>query len=223
MIPLRDINPTRRLPVVNVAIIVANVAAFLYEVSLGPRLDAFFATYAVIPYNITALFAGPAFHVTPLASLFTSMFLHGGWLHLGGNMLYLWIFGDNVEDKMGHTRYLVFYILCGLAASIVHIIVDPLSVMPTVGASGAISGVLAAYLLMFPRARVVTVIPILVFLQVAELPALIVLGMWFVLQFFNGLVSLGYETAGMGGVAWWAHIGGFVTGFVLVIPFRKFQ
>jgi hypothetical protein len=223
VIPLRDINPTRRLPVVNVAIIVANVAAFLYEVSLGPRLDAFFATYAVIPYNITALFAGPAFHVTPLASLFTSMFLHGGWLHLGGNMLYLWIFGDNVEDKMGHTRYLVFYILCGLAASIVHIIVDPLSVMPTVGASGAISGVLAAYLLMFPRARVVTVIPILVFLQVAELPALIVLGMWFVLQFFNGLVSLGYETAGMGGVAWWAHIGGFVTGFVLVIPFRKFQ
>jgi len=223
VIPLRDINPTRRLPVVNVAIIVANVAAFLYEVSLGPRLDAFFATYAVIPYNITALFAGPAFHVMPLASLLTSMFLHGGWLHLGGNMLYLWIFGDNVEDKMGHTRYLVFYILCGLAASIVHIIVDPLSVMPTVGASGAISGVLAAYLLMFPRARVVTVIPILVFLQVAELPALIVLGMWFVLQFFNGLVSLGYETAGMGGVAWWAHIGGFVTGFVLVIPFRKFQ
>ena len=223
MIPLRDINPTRRVPVVNVTIIVVNVVAFLYEVSLGPQLDAFFAAYAVIPQDVTAAVNGPPFHFLPLFSLFTSMFLHGGWLHLGGNLLYLWIFGDNVEDKLGHGRYLIFYLLCGLTASIVHIVVDPLSTMPTVGASGAISGVLAAYLLMFPKARVVTVIPIFVFLQVAELPALLVLGMWFVLQFFNGLVSLGYETAGMGGVAWWAHIGGFVAGFVFVLPFRKFK
>lgn len=223
MIPLRDINPTRRVPVVNVTIIGVNVVAFLYEVSLGSGLDVFFAAYAVIPHNITAAVSAPPFHLFPLFSLFTSMFLHGGWLHLGGNMLYLWIFGDNVEDKLGHGRYLIFYLLCGLTASVVHIVVDPLSTMPTVGASGAISGVLAAYLLMFPKARVVTVIPIFVFLQVAELPALLVLGMWFVLQFFNGLISLGYETAGMGGVAWWAHIGGFVAGFALVLPFRKFK
>ena len=151
------------------------------------------------------------------------MFLHGGWLHLGGNMLYLWIFGDNVEDKLGHIRYLAFYIVCGLAASILHVFVDSTSIVPTVGASGAIAGVLGAYLLLFPRARVVTLIPIFVFIQVAELPALLVLGFWFVMQFFNGLMSLGYQTAGMGGVAWWAHIGGFVAGLALVIPLRKFR
>ncbi|MBI4427697.1 MAG: rhomboid family intramembrane serine protease [Ignavibacteriales bacterium] len=223
MIPLRDINPTHKVPVVNVAIIVVNVAAFLYEVSLGPQLEEFFAQYAVIPHNVVATVSGPPFHIAPVFSLFSSMFLHGGWLHLGGNMLYLWIFGDNVEDKLGHGRYLIFYFLCGLAASVVHIVIDPVSTVPTVGASGAISGILAGYLVMFPRARVVTVIPIFVFLQVAELPALVVLGMWFVIQFFNGFISLGYETAGMGGVAWWAHIGGFIAGLVLVIPFRKFR
>jgi len=223
LIPLRDINPTHRLPVINVAVIVVNVAAFLYEFSLGPQLEELFATYAVVPRNVVSAIGGQPFHFAPILSLFTSMFLHGGFLHLGGNMLYLWIFGDNVEDKLGHGRYLLFYLLSGLIASIVHIVVDPTSTVPTVGASGAISGILAAYLFMFPRARVVTVIPIFVFLQVAELPALIVLGMWFVLQFFNGFISLGYETAGMGGVAWWAHIGGFVAGLVLVIPFRKFR
>ncbi|MBI3006244.1 MAG: rhomboid family intramembrane serine protease [Ignavibacteriales bacterium] len=223
MIPLRDINPTHRVPVVNVAIIVANVAAFLYELSLGPQLEGLFASYAVIPQQVSSAISGPPFHMAPILSLFSSMFLHGGFLHLGGNMLYLWIFGDNVEDKLGHGRFLLFYLLSGLIASAVHIVVDPLSTIPTVGASGAISGVLAAYLLMFPKARVVTVIPIFYFLQVTELPALVVLGMWFVLQFFNGFVSLGYETAGMGGVAWWAHIGGFVAGLVLVIPFRKFR
>ena len=138
-------------------------------------------------------------------------------------MLYLWVFGDNVEDKLGHGRYLSFYLLCGLAATVLHIVLDPHSTIPTVGASGAISGVLAAYLVMFPRARVITVIPIFIFLQFAELPALVVLGFWFVVQFFNGLVSLGFETGGMGGVAWWAHVGGFVAGLVLVLPFRKHQ
>ena len=219
MIPLRDINPTRTAPLVNVAIIVVNVAAFLYEVSLGQHLELLFSEYAVIPQHIVASLSN--FHVNALASLFTSMFLHGGWLHLGGNMLYLWIFGDNVEEKMGHGRYLIFYLLCGLTATAVHIVVDPASTMPTVGASGAISGVLAAYLFMFPKAKGVTLIPIFVFLQVAELPAIVVLGMWFILQFFNGLISLGFETAGMGGVAWWAHIGGFAAGAILFLPFKK--
>ncbi len=219
MIPLRDINPTRTVPLVNVAIIVVNVAAFLYEVSLGQHLELLFSEYAVIPRHVVASLSN--FQVDALASLFTSMFLHGGWLHLGGNMLYLWIFGDNVEEKMGHGRYFIFYLLCGLTATAVHIVVDPASTMPTVGASGAISGVLAAYLFMFPKAKVVTLIPIFVFLQVAELPALVVLGMWFVLQFFNGLISLGFETAGMGGVAWWAHIGGFAAGAILLLPFKK--
>jgi len=138
-------------------------------------------------------------------------------------MLYLWVFGDNVEDKLGHGRYLVFYLVCGLAASLLHVFIAPSSSMPTVGASGAISGVLGAYLLMFPRARVLTVIPIFFFLQFAELPALVVLGFWFVMQFFNGLISLGYETGGMGGVAWWAHVGGFVAGLILILPFRKYR
>ncbi len=138
-------------------------------------------------------------------------------------MLYLWVFGDNVEDKLGHIRFLFFYLLSGIAASALHIYFDPMSNIPTVGASGAISGVLGAYILMFPKARVLTLIPIFIFIQLIELPAYIVLGLWFILQFFNGILSLGYTTAGTGGVAWWAHIGGFVTGFVLAIPFKKYK
>jgi membrane associated rhomboid family serine protease len=149
--------------------------------------------------------------------------MHGGWLHLVGNMLYLWIFGDNVEDKLGHIRFLVFYLLCGIAASALHIVLEPTSNVPTIGASGAISGILGAYILMFPRARVLTLIPIFIFIQIAELPAYVILGLWFVLQFFNGMLSLGYANAGMGGVAWWAHIGGFIAGLLLVIPLRKYR
>ncbi|HWP82066.1 MAG TPA: rhomboid family intramembrane serine protease [Bacteroidota bacterium] len=223
MIPLKDKNPTHRTPIVNIAIIVANVAAFVYEVSLGPQLESFFFQYGVVPRVF--LDSLDSFEIVPgsIIPLFTSMFLHGGWLHLGGNMLYLWIFGDNVEDKLGHGRYFLFYICCGIAASLLHIILDPTSTIPTVGASGAISGILGGYLLMFPGARVVTVIPIFMFMQVAELPALLVLGFWFIIQFFNGLLSLGYHTAGMGGVAWWAHIGGFIAGLILTVPFRKFR
>jgi membrane associated rhomboid family serine protease len=151
------------------------------------------------------------------------MFIHGGWLHLGGNMLYLWIFGDNVEDKLGHGRYLVFYLVCGLIASVLSIVVGPQSTQPIVGASGAISGILGAYLLMFPRARVLTLIPFFFFMPLAELPALIVLGFWFVMQFFNGLISLGFEAGGMGGVAWWSHIGGFAAGLALIFPLRRYR
>jgi membrane associated rhomboid family serine protease len=221
VIPLRDRNPTHRTPFVTIGIIAANIAAFLYEVSVGEYLPQLFEQYAAIPLKITLFLNEGIGSVFVLGSLISSMFLHGGWLHLGGNMLYLWVFGDNVEDKVGHLRFLVFYLLCGLIAGAAHVFIDPTSDIPTVGASGAVSGILGAYLLMFPRARVLTLIPIFVFLQVAELPALVVLGLWFVLQFFNGMVSLGYETAGMGGVAWWAHIGGFVAGLLLVQLFRK--
>ena len=223
MIPLKDNNPTRRPPFVNIVLILLNIAAFIYEVSLGRDLEGFLNRFGVVPNVLSGSAASAQFVPGVFLTLFTSMFLHGGWLHLGGNMLYLWIFGDNVEDKLGHIRYLAFYIVCGLAASILHVFVDSTSIVPTVGASGAIAGVLGAYLLLFPRARVVTLIPIFVFIQVAELPALLVLGFWFVMQFFNGLMSLGYQTAGMGGVAWWAHIGGFVAGLALVLPLRKFR
>jgi membrane associated rhomboid family serine protease len=224
MIPLKDRNPTHKVPFVTITLIIVNVAAFLYEVSLGEEaLRMLFDSYGVVPERFFLALLGEEALSDVMISFFTSMFLHGGVVHLGGNMLYLWVFGDNVEDKLGHGRFLLFYLLCGIAATSLHIFIDPTSPIPTIGASGAISGVLGAYLLMFPGARIITVIPIFVFLQVAELPALIVLGFWFVMQFFNGLLSLGLQTAGMGGVAWWAHIGGFVAGLILVVPFRKFR
>lgn len=221
MIPLKDLNPTRNFPIVNVTIIVINVLVFLYEFAIGHRVEALFASFAVIPYDVSSAIQTGRFDVAVVLPLFTSMFLHGGWMHLIGNMLYLWIFGDNIEDIMGRGRYVVFYLLCGIAASVTHIFIAPTSAIPTVGASGAISGVLGAYLLLFPRAKVVTLIPIFMFVQVARLPAIFILGFWFVMQFFNGLASLGFESAGMGGVAWWAHIGGFVAGMLLIWVFRK--
>lgn len=221
MIPIKDKNPTRIFPFVNFGLIGINLAVFAYQFSLGAAVEQFLYQYGIIPRNVMLVFSGSSETFQPLLSFVTSMFLHGGWLHLGGNLLYLWIFGDNVEDKLGHGGYLLFYMLCGILASGAHVVIEPTSSIPTVGASGAISGVLAAYLLMFPRARVVTIIPIFIFLQIAELPALVVLGFWFIMQFFNGLASLGFETGGMGGVAWWAHVGGFVTGLILVTPFRK--
>lgn len=223
MIPLRDKNPTRLIPFVNVGIIVANVIVFGYELSRGNQIDEFIKQYAVIPTDIVASVTGQHLALRPLGGLFTSMFLHAGWLHLGGNMLYLWVFGDNIEDKLGHGRYVLFYLLCGLVSSGLYIYVDPHSAVPTIGASGAISGVLGAYLLLFPKARVLTVIPIFIFLQFIEMPAILVLGLWFVLQFFSGLASIGDQTTASGGIAWWAHIGGFVAGLILILPMRKFR
>jgi membrane associated rhomboid family serine protease len=223
MIPLKDKNPTKLVPFVNVAIIVVNILVFAYELSRGVGLNEFIRRFAVVPLDISGIFIGKAIPFKSIGTLFTSMFLHAGWLHLGGNMLYLWVFGDNIEDKLGHSRYLFFYLICGLISSVLYIYVDPQSAVPTIGASGAISGVLGAYLLLFPKARVLTVIPIFIFLQFIELPALIVLGLWFVLQFFSGLASLGYGTAEAGGIAWWAHIGGFTAGLILVLPMRKFR
>ncbi len=223
MIPLKDRNPTRLFPLVTVALIALNILAWLFELSLGGRLDGFIQVFGLVPARLTTAWSGEGVPLFAAVPVFTSIFLHGGWLHLIGNMLYLWVFGDNVEDKLGHGRFIFFYLLCGLAASVLHVAMDPASPIPTVGASGAVSGVLGAYLLLFPRARVLTLIPIFIFLQLAELPALVVIGIWFILQFVNGMISMGMDTAGMGGVAWWAHIGGFAAGMLLVYPFRKYK
>ena len=155
--------------------------------------------------------------IPPIFGVFTSMFLHGGWLHLIGNMLYLWIFGNNIEDAMGHVRYLIFYLVCGVAASFSHILSDAQSVIPSIGASGAISGVLGAYLLLYPRAKVLVLVPLGFFTQLMHIPASIVLGLWFLLQLLSSAMSGGQG----GGVAWWAHIGGFVAGVLLVALFKK--
>jgi membrane associated rhomboid family serine protease len=212
VIPLRDTNPRRTAPVINILLIIANVLMFLWEVSQGPYLERALAAVAFIPARFWAF----PFAIVPNAiSVGVSMFLHGGWLHLGGNMLYLWIFGDNIEDRLGHGRYLLFYLLCGGVATFAHALMNPASVIPSIGASGAIAGVLGAYLILFPRARVLTIIPILIFFTIREVPALIVLGLWFVLQLFIGFASLGMP-ADSGGVAYFAHIGGFAAGVVLV-------
>lgn len=218
LIPLKDENPLRFIGVayVTLALIAACVLTFLWQVSLGPAQDRMFYSLGAIPAVITGERSlPPELVVIPAElTLLTSMFLHGGWLHLGGNMLFLWIFGDNVEDAMGHGRFLVFYLLCGVAAALAHVAVDPGSQIPTVGASGAISGVLGGYLVLHPRAQVLT----LLLRFFITLPAFVVLGLWFALQGVNAWFATGGEG---GGVAWWAHIGGFVAGVVLVIPFRR--
>ena len=208
MIPLRDENPTRRVPFVNYALILVNVLVFLWQISLGEASQQALYRLALIPLDVTSgLDLGDA------RAVLTSMFMHAGLAHLLGNMLYLWIFGDNVEDALGHGRYLAFYLLGGIAASTAHVLLYPNSSVPTVGASGAIAATLGAYLLLFPNRRVVTLIPLGFFIQVARLPAILVLGMWFVLQLFQGTLSLGLEQ--LGGVAFWAHIGGFVFGMLM--------
>ncbi|MCX8057619.1 MAG: rhomboid family intramembrane serine protease [Ignavibacteria bacterium] len=228
MIPLKDDIPSRSYPIVNVTLIVINVIAFFFELSLGDKLEPFLKQYGVIPikyfYSGIRLEDGSVILFSleeKIIPLFTSMFLHGGWLHLISNMLYLWIFGDNVEDRMGHFRYILFYILCGLAAAGAHIITNPESDIPTIGASGAIAGVLGGYMLLYPYARVVVVIPILFFWDIIKLPALLVLGFWFVTQIFQGTLALAVESSATGGVAWWAHIGGFVFGMFAVHIFKK--
>ncbi len=211
VIPLRDVNPSRTFPLVNILLIAANALAFFYELSLGPGLNRFLMQAAFIPHEYFA----PGNTVADARSIVTSMFLHGGWMHLLGNMLYLWIFGDNVEDRVGHLGYLAFYLVAGWGATLAHAHLNPTSAVPAIGASGAISGVLGAYLVLFPRARVITLIPLGFYTRIAEMPALLVLGFWFVLQLLSGVVGLGARGAQGAGVAWWAHIGGFVIGMVL--------
>ena len=219
MIPLHDDNPTEIAPVVTVAIIGICVLVFLWQVSRGgPGLQTTVYSLGVIPAVLLGKVDLPAAAVLVPAyiTVITSMFLHGGFLHLAGNMLYLWIFGNNVEDAMGHIRFILFYLICGIAAVTGQVAQNPESEIPMIGASGAISGVLGAYLLLYPHARVLVLIPLGFFTRIMYLPAGWVLGLWFVIQIFSSLVA---EPNGAG-VAWYAHIGGFLAG-VLMIPFLK--
>ena len=186
---------------------------FLYQVSLGEELLPFVERYAVIPARFLG---GGVPSARELLTPVTAMFLHGGWLHMLGNMLYLYIFGDNVEDTLGHGAFLGFYLACGVASFAVQILFQPDSAVPNLGASGAIAGVLGAYFVRFPRARIVTLLPLFVVFTLVEIPAVIFLGLWFLFQFLSGAASLGRVSAASGGVAWWAHIGGFVAGAVLM-------
>ncbi len=219
MIPLRDNIPSLRAPVVTVGLIIINVLVYLNQLTLPPRAAARFVYYyGLIPTEITG---GDLLvpHPVPLyATIFTSMFVHGGLFHIAGNMLYLWIFGDNVEDRLGRIRFLAFYLASGLAAALAQVLSNPSSKVPMIGASGAISGVLGAYLLLYPHARVVTLIFFGLFTRLVEIPALIVLGFWILVQVLSGLLTLGVE---VGGVAWFAHIGGFVAGLVMAIPLKR--
>jgi membrane associated rhomboid family serine protease len=212
MIPIRDQIKTRRAPIINYLLIAANVVAFLLQMSAGANQEALISEFALIPRSFT-----DGISLGDIQDIFTSMFMHAGLVHLFGNMLYLWIFGDNVEDAMGHFNYLVFYLLGGVAASAAHIFVNPSSQLPTVGASGAIGAVLGAYLVLYPQSRVATFIPLGFFYTLRLLPAAIVLFMWFILQLFSGVLSLGMED--VGGTAFWAHIGGFVFGVVIGLFF----
>lgn len=219
MIPLKDINHSQSYPLITVFLIILNGLVFVFEYSLGQRglLNRFIYEFGVVPAFFTSSkYWSQNGILLGLFPLFSSMFLHGGWLHFFGNMLYLWVFGDNVEDRLGHFRYLFFYLICGLAAALFHIVTNPSSTMPTVGASGAIAGVLGAYLVLFPGARVLTLFPIFFFFQLVEIPALLFIGFWFVMQFFSGALSLVSANGQMGGTAWWAHIGGFVAGIIMI-------
>jgi hypothetical protein len=220
MIPLRDSTRSATRPVVNTMLVVVNVAIFMYELSLGQRTGEFFRQFGVVPVDILGGLANG--RVTVLRPLLSSMFLHGGWLHLIGNMLFLWVFGDNVEDRFGHLRYLLFYLVGGLAANLAHIGLNAGSTMPTIGASGAVAAVLGAYTFLFPGARVLTLVPLGFLLTTMELPAKLFLGLWFALQFLSGATSLAVASAARaGGVAWWAHVGGFVFGFAAAIIFYR--
>ncbi len=213
MLPLRDDQPIRRFPLLTLALIGANVFLFFYEVSLPPHLrQELLMRRGLVPAVVThPPDLGPRALAPGVASFFSSMFLHGNLIHLGGNMLFLWIFGKKVEEAMRHLRFLLFYLVCGLAAASTQIAAGPDSLIPMIGASGAIAGVLGAYILLFPRARILTVIPVFIFLHFVRLPAFIVLGLWFLFQFLSSLAS----DPSMGGVAWYAHVGGFVAGMVL--------
>lgn len=214
MIPIRDQIPTRRVPYVNYILIAANIFVFVLQWLAGANQEELVYQFALIPASFR-----DGFSLGNISDIFTSMFMHAGVAHLGGNMLYLWIFGDNVEDSMGHGKYLLFYLLGGLIASLAHIFTNPASQIPTVGASGAIAAVLGAYLILYPSSRVLTIIPLGFFLRMTMVPAAIVLGLWFVLQLFSGVLSMGGPD--VGGVAFWAHIGGFVAGVILAKIFSK--
>jgi membrane associated rhomboid family serine protease len=216
MIPLKDDNPTRRFAWMTVLVIAANVVVFAYELSLASqgRLDPFIATWSFVPKRF---FADP-FAPAQIATIFSAMFVHAGLLHIGGNMLYLWIFGNNVEDRLGPFRFLGFYLLCGVVATFGQGLLAPGADIPNLGASGAIAGVLAAYLLLYPRARVLTAVILIVFIELVRIPAFVVIGLWFVLQLASGVLSISRSATASGGVAYFAHVWGFAAGLVLTLP-----
>jgi membrane associated rhomboid family serine protease len=210
MIPLRDVIPSRTTPVVTIALIAANSLVFLYQFALGARVEAFVLHWGLVP----AAFSW--------STVVTSMFLHGGLVHFGGNMLYLWIFGDNVEDRMGHGRFTCFYLLCGAAAALAQTITNPESAVPMIGASGAIAGVMGAYFVLYPHSRILTLVPIFFVIQLVEVPAIFFLGIWFLMQFLSGVGSIA-TAAGEpgGGIAFWAHVAGFAAGIGTIAFFRR--
>jgi membrane associated rhomboid family serine protease len=222
MFPLRDDNPITITPIVTWVLIVMNVAVFLYQVSLSPGAAQLLAyQFGAIPAVVLGTKSLPADFaaIPPLLSIFTSMFLHGGWMHVVGNMWFLWIFGNNIEEAMGHARYLAFYLICGILASAGHVFSNPHSVLPSIGASGAIAGVMGAYIMLYPRARVWTLIFLGFFVRLMYIPAGVILGFWILLQFINGSMMAGRQD--VGGVAFWAHVGGFIAGILLVGIFKK--
>lgn len=208
MIPLRDVIPSRTTPFVTVGIIVLNALVYFHEATLSETsFEQFVFAYGLVPAQFSVI------------NIFSSMFLHGDFMHFAGNMLYLWIFGDNVEDRVGHGRFVVFYLLCGVTAAAVQTAFNPDSGVPMIGASGAIAGVLGAYLVMFPHSRVLTLLPFIIFWDIIEVPAVILLGLWFLLQVVSGVGSLGQ--ADVGGVAFWAHAAGFAAGAATIVFFRR--
>jgi membrane associated rhomboid family serine protease len=215
MIPIKDENPTYNTPIVVYALITINIAVFLHEMSLGSGLDGFFQLYAVIPRELSASFSSTPVNqpVPEIATLITSQFLHGGFMHIGGNMLFLWTFGDNIEGDLGHVKFLLFYLVCGILAGLTHWFFGMQSGAPTVGASGAIAGVMGAYLIKYPRAKILTLLPLLFIWTTVRIPAVYFLGFWFVQQAISSVASLGMPEAS--GVAYWAHAGGFIFGAVL--------
>lgn len=219
MIPLHDDNPTRTTPYLTAGIMAACTLVYLWQASLGPRggQAVVYALGLVPAVLVHKLNLPPELNLVPAqATIFTSMFLHGSFLHLAGNMLFLWIFGNNIEDAMGHFRYVLFYLICGVAAAMGQVLQDPASQLPMIGASGAISGVLGAYMLLYPRARVLVVVPLGIYFPLLTLPAAWVLGFWFAMQLLSSALA-----GGEGGIAWFAHIGGFATGMLLVPLFKK--
>ncbi len=219
MIPISDANTTRRFPIMNWTLIAMNVVVFLYELSLNSRqLDHLISTWGAVPINILYAISHPAQAPVQIwLTLITAQFLHAGWLHIIGNMLFLWVFGDNIEGVLGHLTYVFFYLISGVVAMIVQSIVSGPVDIPSIGASGAIAGVLGAYIVLYPRNRVTVLFPIFILFWTVNIPAIIVIGWWFIQQFFYGLGVL--SDAAAGGVAFWAHIGGFIAGMIMILPF----
>ena len=215
MIPLKDDNPVRKTPYATISLIAINTAVFVFQTILGPKIkEVFILKTAAIPYEIMSLKdVSPANFLPPPFTLLTSMFVHGGFFHVFWNMLFLWIFGDNIEDRLGKIKFIIFYLLTGIAASMTHVAMNPDSAIPLIGASGAIAGILGAYIVLYPRAKILTLLFFFFFVQVVKIPAIIFLGIWFLTQILN--IGAG------GGIAWYAHIGGFATGVVLIFLFDK--